>query len=175
MNLKNAGFTLIELLVVIAIIGILSSIVLGNLNVGRARSADAAMLANLSQIRSQAELFFSENGNFGTVYTSNPCPTVGSSMFVADATVRRTIQSISNLTNNTVYCAAGSGAGTQADSWAIAGRFSSKSGYGCVDSRGAVTTAQAPWWSWFMPEPAFAVVFTGPSLGGGTGNPARCP
>jgi prepilin-type N-terminal cleavage/methylation domain-containing protein len=175
MIFKNKGFTLIELLVVIAIIGILSSIVLGNLNVGRARSADAAMLANLSQIRSQAELFFSVNGNYGTVYLSGACPTISSSLFVADATVRRTVESISNLTNDVVYCAAGSGAGTQADSWAIAGRFSSKPGYGCVDSRGAVTTAQAPWWSWFVPEPVFAAVAMGPNLGGGSGNPARCP
>src|SRR3989344_8957238 len=68
------GFTLIELLVVIAIIGILSSIVL--LAIGNARStgSDASIKANLSTIRSQAELYALMNGNSYGVFNGGGVP-----------------------------------------------------------------------------------------------------
>lgn len=55
------GFTLIELLVVVAIIGILASVVLSSLNTARAKGADAAIKANLANIRVQAELIYDTN------------------------------------------------------------------------------------------------------------------
>lgn len=57
------GFTLIELLVVVAIIGILASVVLASLNTARAKGADAAVKANLANMRAQAELFYDSNAN----------------------------------------------------------------------------------------------------------------
>lgn len=61
------GFTLIELLVVIAIIGILSSVVLASLNTARGKGANAAVKANLNNIRAQAELSYDTNGNYSSV------------------------------------------------------------------------------------------------------------
>lgn len=64
---RNQGFTLIELLVVIAIIGILSSVVLASLNTARNKGTDAKVKANLSGLRTAAEIYYDNNGgNYGT-------------------------------------------------------------------------------------------------------------
>ncbi len=52
------GFTLIELLVVIAIIGMLSSIILGTLNNTRSKGANATVRSNLTNLRSQALIYY---------------------------------------------------------------------------------------------------------------------
>lgn len=58
--MKNVkGFTLIELLVVIGIIGLLSAVVLGSLQKSREKGANAAIKQNLSSLRSEIELFYS--------------------------------------------------------------------------------------------------------------------
>ncbi len=61
---KEKGFTLIELLVVIAIIGILSSVVLANLNTARTKGKDASIKSEMSSMRAQAELFNDTNGYY---------------------------------------------------------------------------------------------------------------
>jgi prepilin-type N-terminal cleavage/methylation domain-containing protein len=58
MKSLNRGFTLIELLVVIAIIGILSAVVLGQLNSARSKGADASIKSNLNNIRARAQLLY---------------------------------------------------------------------------------------------------------------------
>jgi prepilin-type N-terminal cleavage/methylation domain-containing protein len=60
---KQRGFTLIELLVVIAIIGILSSVVLASLNTARAKATDAKIAAEISSIKTSAEMYFGDFGN----------------------------------------------------------------------------------------------------------------
>ena len=69
MKKLNKGFTLIELLVVIAIIGILSAVVLASLNIARAKGADAAIKANLANIRAQAEIWYDSPSEGNGTYT----------------------------------------------------------------------------------------------------------
>jgi prepilin-type N-terminal cleavage/methylation domain-containing protein len=63
-NKSSSGFTLIELLVVIAIIGILSAVVLTNLNNARKRANDAKRLSEIRQLQSALALYFDKFGSY---------------------------------------------------------------------------------------------------------------
>lgn len=67
---RNNGFTILELLIVIAIIGILSAVVLAALSSARTNAQDVAIKTTLSNTRTQAELYRTNNSNYGTGYTS---------------------------------------------------------------------------------------------------------
>lgn len=58
------GFTLIELLIVIAIIGVISSIVIANVNQARAKSRDSVRKSDLRQIQLALELYFDAYGGY---------------------------------------------------------------------------------------------------------------
>ena len=58
--MKKTGFTLIELLIVVTIIGIVASIVIVALNTARGKAANVSVKANLSNMRTQAELSYDD-------------------------------------------------------------------------------------------------------------------
>ena len=60
------GFTLVELLVVIAIIGILSTLLLLQLNTARSKARDVKRVTAVNQIRTAVELYYDDNGQYPT-------------------------------------------------------------------------------------------------------------
>jgi len=60
-KMNKKGFTLIELLVVIAIIGLLSTLAVVALNSARQKSRDSKRVADVKQIQTALELFFSDS------------------------------------------------------------------------------------------------------------------
>ena len=59
---REEGFTLIELLVVVAIIGILSGIAFVSISGARESAYDTQIKSELGQIRSNAEMWYYDNG-----------------------------------------------------------------------------------------------------------------
>lgn len=88
------GFTLIELLVVISIIGVLSSVVLSSLSSARSKGMDAAIKADLSNLQTQAEIYYYGTGAnaYGTVVASD----CASNLFT-DPTIAKIL---TNITSN---------------------------------------------------------------------------
>ena len=112
---KNRGFTLIELLVVIAIIGLLASIVLVSLGGARNRAKDGRITADMSQIRSAAEVFF---GNTNSSYAG----------LCTDAAILTASSDITSQGGTSKVCA------TSATSYCYKAQLNAANSFWCVDS-----------------------------------------
>lgn len=67
-NMRNrSGFTLIELLVVVAIIGLLATLSIVALNTARAKSRDAKRIADIRQIATALEMYYTDNGTYPVI------------------------------------------------------------------------------------------------------------
>ncbi|MFA6485850.1 MAG: prepilin-type N-terminal cleavage/methylation domain-containing protein [Candidatus Magasanikbacteria bacterium] len=64
--MNKKGFTLIELLVVIAIIGLLSTLAVVALGQARLKARDSKRLADLKQVQTALELYYTDNNAYPT-------------------------------------------------------------------------------------------------------------
>ena len=126
------GFTLIELLVVIAVIALLTAIVLASLSSAKSRGADANIKATLKGIQSQANLYFSNYGDFGIA--ANSCATAGS-IFTNVTTYGLSKLVTAAQAKTTVVCGA---SGAPATTWSVSAQSKANPAqFMCVDSAGA--------------------------------------
>ena len=149
----DKAFTLIELLVVISIISLLASIVLASLNSARDSSKDAAIKSMVSQMRQQAEMYYSEKGSYYGLDTNGEIDdSIGEcfsgaprSVFIDPTTdadleeLIRATEQISRGAGTRIKCSLG---GESNDEWALA--FPTYEGGPatglCVDSIGVIKT-----------------------------------
>lgn len=144
--MKSKGFTLIELLVVIAIIGILASVVLSSLNMARAKGADAAVKANLTNIRAQAQDYYDTNGDFGDDFAVALCDTAGAgTLFVDDTKVNSIITAAGNASNGGGLASGTCTATLSPSAWAVSVPLKTVATESwCVDSTGASKQVTGP-------------------------------
>ena len=133
------GFTLLELLVVVAIIAIITSVILVSLGDSKNKGADASVKSNLGTIRSQSEIFYSNNDNKflpagSSTFSIATCPAYnasGTDMLSKDKVISDAIaEAVKRGTN-------GSSCYNSNIAWAVAvGLKSSATASWCVDSGG---------------------------------------
>ena len=131
------GFTLIELLVVIAIIGILAALVLVVLGNARDKATDARVRADVSQLRTLAEVYYESNGasymglsNCVAIPNANSCKGIE----VSVSLLRDDIDSIGEVTPALVVASGDA-------EFCISNHLSDLNMFVCVDATGVFKEA----------------------------------
>lgn len=130
---KQKAFTLIELLFVVAIISLILSIVLAALSVARRKANDTALKQSLHEARNQAELYHTDNQNYGiSSFDAGPCDGPNTNTVFADPKILEILRAAGNITGgmNVLTCA------SSPTSWAISVPMQDTDGYWCVDNTG---------------------------------------
>ncbi|MEK7642230.1 MAG: type II secretion system protein [Patescibacteria group bacterium] len=141
MSFFSAGFTLIEVMVVIAIIGILSVIVIVNMNNARLRAVDARIKMEINSIRRAAAIYYGGAGNESYGNNANSC-NANSSMFKEDGVIANLIDSVEDIDGVSVTCRSnGSNFAVSADLVSVVGDFDDN---WCIDSSGAARITDDP-------------------------------
>ena len=130
---SDRGFTLIELLMVIAIIGIILAVVIASLSSARAKGVDASIKSSLVNIRSQAELYFTNNGSYGTWNSGNPaiCYSIAGAGILADTVISKGLNAAMTSGGNSSWCVVND------SSYAIAVGMKTGGMSWCIDSNKA--------------------------------------
>ncbi len=127
---KQKGFTLLEVLVVVALIGIFASIVMVALNTSRDKGRDSSIRADLAGMRSQSQLYFTNNNNFA----STDIATCGSGIFTVTKTNQGLFEALAEIEKqngtNSAVCAAGQ------TKWAVSSPLHNGTSW-CVDHQGS--------------------------------------
>lgn len=136
MKTLQKGFTLIELLVVIAIIGILSSIVLASLSSARSKGSDAAITSTLSNMRAQAELYYSNYNNYThtSMAAAANCSTGTNTNIFGTTTAQGSLKTLTDDLITKAGGATNTSCIASTSAWIVAAKLST--GVACADSSG---------------------------------------
>lgn len=129
---SKKGFTLIELLVVITVLSLLMAVIMTSLRASKTKGSDAASKRDLGTIRTQANLYYTNNSNsYGAITAA-----CNAGMYSSDTTISA---AVTHATANSNAIACNTGPTDQTFAVAVTLKTSG-AGYYCIDSTNAGRT-----------------------------------